>query len=473
MALLFPTAPDTNDSLIRTSDNARTTLSSSLTSGSTSISVASTTTFPATGTLVIDSEIILYTSKTSNSFGGLTRGVDGTSAASHTAGVAVRSPILSLHKRTLDDAIIALQTKVGYGASTPVANAIFGGTGTGTSDWITSPTFNGANITALNASNLASGTIPDARFPATLPAASGVNLTALNASNLASGTLPDARFPATLPASSGVNLTALNASNLGSGTVPAARLDLSSFGLVDGSGSAGAYSVFTDSNTVANGFLKQTLSGSPGIMWIDGIGSSVKLEMYSNGTRGIGDTTFGVLYADANVVTLTAEGEGGFGAQSTAIRLNALNGGELQFYNNNAASWRIPSSGHLLPDGTRNIGASGTRVNEIWANQVNAPVAINNQTGTTYTLQASDMGKRVTASNGDPITVTIPAALGVGFHCEVMQAGIGSIQFVGSGGASVVYLSSKSDATGGPYSVVHIMIVNSTDISLSGDLAVP
>ena len=30
--------------------------------------------------------------------------------------------------------------------------------------------------------------------------------------------------PATLPASSGVNLTALNASNLGSGTVPAARL---------------------------------------------------------------------------------------------------------------------------------------------------------------------------------------------------------------------------------------------------------
>ncbi len=38
------------------------------------------------------------------------------------------------------------------------------------------------------------------------------------------GTLPDARFPATLPAASGVNLTALNASNLGSGTVPTARL---------------------------------------------------------------------------------------------------------------------------------------------------------------------------------------------------------------------------------------------------------
>jgi hypothetical protein len=82
----------------------------------------------------------------------------------------------------------------------------------------------GTSLTALNATNLSSGTIPDARFPATLPAASGVNLTALNATNLGSGTVPDARFPATLPAASGVNLTALNATNLGSGTVPVTRL---------------------------------------------------------------------------------------------------------------------------------------------------------------------------------------------------------------------------------------------------------
>ena len=59
--------------------------------------------------------------------------------------------------------------------------------------------------------------------PATMPASSGVNLTALNATQLTSGTLPDARFT-TLPAVSGANLTALNATNLGSGTVPTARL---------------------------------------------------------------------------------------------------------------------------------------------------------------------------------------------------------------------------------------------------------
>jgi hypothetical protein len=85
----------------------------------------------------------------------------------------------------------------------------------------------GASLTALNATELTSGTVPDARFPATLPASSGANLTALNANQLTSGTVPDARFPATLPAASGVNLTALNATNLGSGTVPVLRLGAS------------------------------------------------------------------------------------------------------------------------------------------------------------------------------------------------------------------------------------------------------
>jgi len=91
---------------------------------------------------------------------------------------------------------------------------------------ITAAGFSGAglSLTALNASELTSGTVPNARFPATLPAVSGVNLTALNATQLTSGTIPDARFPATLPATSGVNLTNLNATNLASGTVPVNRL---------------------------------------------------------------------------------------------------------------------------------------------------------------------------------------------------------------------------------------------------------
>ncbi len=45
------------------------------------------------------------------------------------------------------------------------------------------------DLTALSASNLTSGTVPDARFPATLPAISAANLTAIPAANI-TGTLP-------------------------------------------------------------------------------------------------------------------------------------------------------------------------------------------------------------------------------------------------------------------------------------------
>lgn len=53
----------------------------------------------------------------------------------------------------------------------------------------------GSALTALSASQLSSGTIPDGRFPATLPAVSGANLTNLDASDLATGTVAKARLP--------------------------------------------------------------------------------------------------------------------------------------------------------------------------------------------------------------------------------------------------------------------------------------
>ena len=56
---------------------------------------------------------------------------------------------------------------------------------------ITGNTFSGsgASLTNLNASNLASGTIPDARFPSALPAVDGSNLTGIN-TDLVSDTTP-------------------------------------------------------------------------------------------------------------------------------------------------------------------------------------------------------------------------------------------------------------------------------------------
>jgi hypothetical protein len=69
---------------------------------------------------------------------------------------------------------------------------------------------NASSLTAVatsgSASDLGAGTLPDARFPATLPASSGVNLTSLNASNVLSGTLADGRLSANVPLLNAANV---------------------------------------------------------------------------------------------------------------------------------------------------------------------------------------------------------------------------------------------------------------------------
>lgn len=71
--------------------NGSTTLSANITNVSTTpIQVASTAGFPSSGWLLIENELISYTTKTATTFDGtITRGVLGTTNVAHTAGVAI------------------------------------------------------------------------------------------------------------------------------------------------------------------------------------------------------------------------------------------------------------------------------------------------------------------------------------------------------------------------------------------------
>ena len=108
------------------------------TSGTT-ITVASTTAtpaFPASGTISIDNEVITYTAKTATTFTGCVRGADGTTAAVHTAvGAVVNHYETALHHSVLASALIAAETKLGTGATTPVANRALLSVGAGASVW--------------------------------------------------------------------------------------------------------------------------------------------------------------------------------------------------------------------------------------------------------------------------------------------------------------------------------------------------
>ena len=65
------------------------TLSSSINTSVTSLSMASSTSFPSSGTVLIDNELISYTGNSGGTLSGLTRGASGTTAASHSSGATV------------------------------------------------------------------------------------------------------------------------------------------------------------------------------------------------------------------------------------------------------------------------------------------------------------------------------------------------------------------------------------------------
>jgi len=188
----------------------------------------------------------------------------------------------------------------------------------------------GSLITALNATELTSGTVPNARFPATLPATSGVNLTALNATQLTSGTIPDARFPATLPAvsganltalpatlpaASGVNLTALNATELTSGTVPIGR--------IGASGTASSSTYLRGDNTWATVASGGTASDSFATIAVAGQSSVVADSSTDTLTLVAGSNI--TITTDASTDTITIAAAGG-GLASDSFRTIAVAG---------------------------------------------------------------------------------------------------------------------------------------------------
>lgn len=76
---------------------------------------------------------------------------------------------------------------------------------------------------------------------------------------------------------------------------------------------------------------------------------------------------------------------------------------------------------------------TGIGAGNAWLRVAQDLVAVNAQTGTTYTIAATDRSKLVTLSNASPVAVTIPVATGAGFPAGY----IAKIQNIGAGTATL------------------------------------
>lgn len=100
-----------------------------------------------------------------------------------------------------------------------------------------------------------------------------------------------------------------------------------------------------------------------------------------------------------------------------------------------------------------------------------AIVAINAQTGTTYTAVASDVGKLITLSNAAAIALTIPPSVfAVGDQINIMQGTGGSGVVTISGGSVTLNSNGAKLKTAGQYAVATILCTASNTFLVFGNL---
>jgi len=111
--LQFPTAIDTDSSLFVAANNFGTLLTSTITNLTTNITLDSVVGLPPSGFVTIENEVVYYPSISGNTLQSCDRGVDGTTAVGHNAGVAISHYVIAIHHNRLKDAVIAIQAALG------------------------------------------------------------------------------------------------------------------------------------------------------------------------------------------------------------------------------------------------------------------------------------------------------------------------------------------------------------------------
>ena len=122
----------------------------------------------------------------------------------------------------------------------------------------------------------------------------------------------------------------------------------------------------------------------------------------------------------------------------------------------------------VTPAGNIASTNAGDAFNELDTEKLVAIPAVNAQEGTSYALVAADNGKVVTLSNAEAITLTVPADLGAGFNCLIVQLAAGQVTPTASG--TTINQRLGYTKTAGQYAVATLVAYAANTFVLSGDL---
>lgn len=192
---------------------------------------------------------------------------------------------------------------------------------------------------------------------------------------------------------------------------------------------------------------------------------------------GVNEIGFGTASgADANVGQANRYGGGirmasGFAAKNDGAMIFSTrpdveadfsfwNGGELLKMNYSGISMFVP-----LTVG----GAAVATVNDL-AGKADKLLTTNFQTGTTYTVQASDLGKLIICTNAAAIVLTIPPGLAVGFQFAIKQGGAGQVTMAAGSGVTLQNADSHTK-TKSRYAVVSVFSSVSSEFCFAGGTA--
>ena len=194
------------------------------------------------------------------------------------------------------------------------------------------------------------------------------------------------------------------------------------------------------------------------------IGNTSVTKVYASQDKGASIYAKDLVLENDETITNTSDGTVAISATTTSVSGDlTVTGNDITFGNGETISNATDGTVAITSTNTTvsgNLSGSGS-ISGFDAN-------LNDQTGTTYTLVASDNGKVVALNNGSAITVTINTGLGDGFNCLLVQKGAGQVTISAGGGVTVANRSSETK-TAGQYAIVSIINIGSEAYIISGD----